>query len=224
MMKKAALISTLAIFLISANVIAQNKETRELSSFTSISVSEAINVFLTPGSSETARVESNGIDLDEVMTEVRGNELRIYLEKGNYKNIDVDIWVTYKSLNEIEVTSAASVKTEGLLKSSSLIVDGSSAGDADLEIDVDDLDVEVSSSADIDIRGRATKADISVSSAGSFDGFDLASEEVEVDANSAGSAKVNVTKRLNAEATSAGNVRYKGNPEKVYEEESKTSA
>ena len=41
-----------------------------------------------------------------------------------------------------------------------------------------------------------------------------------MNANSAGTAKVNVTRRMEGNANSGGSIRYKGNPDKVYEDES----
>ena len=92
----------------------------------------------------------------------------------------------------------------------------SSAGSADLEIDVAELEVEVSSSGDLNIQGKARSQRVSVSSAGDYDGFDLACEEAYVRASSAGSARITASKEIDAKASSAGSVRYKGNPDKVY--------
>ena len=220
MLRKSYVIISLMLFSVTTLVFGQQTENRDLPSFNSVSVGEAIDVYLIPGSTESAKVKVDGIDLDEVLTEVRGDRLKIYLEKGNYRNIDVEVWLTYKNLSGIEVSSAASVITEGLLKSSSLRVEASSAGDGKLEIDVEELDVEISSSADLEIFGKTVIAEISVSSAGKFDGYELSCSEVEVSANSAGTARVNASKKLDATATSAGNIRYKGNPDKVYEDES----
>lgn len=209
----------IALSLFTTGSYGQQTENRQLSSFSAISVGEAINVYLIPGSSESAKVTADGLDLDEVLTEVKGNRLKIHLEENNYRNIDVKVWVTYRTLNSIEVSSAASVKTEGVLSTSSLSVDASSAGGGNLEIDVEELDVEVSSSADLEIRGKSDMGEVSVSSAGRFEGYELIWSEVEVNASSAGTARVKVTKRLDAKASSAGTIRYKGNPE-VYEDES----
>lgn len=200
-------------------VLAQNSETRNLGSFTRISVSEAIHVYLSHGTSESARIEVSGIDLDEVLTDIHGSTLDIHLDGRNHRNIDVDVYVTYRELEEIEVSAAASVRTEDLLKTQSLKVEASSAGDTDLEIDVENLEVNVSSSADVEISGKAKFQEVSVSSAGKYDGFDLESEEADITASSAGSARVTVTKRIEAEANSAGDVRYRGNPDKIYEDE-----
>ena len=219
MMKKTILTLSMLVLWTSTILLAQNSETRDLPSFNRISVGEAIEVYLKQGSSEKAEIKVSGIDLDEVLTDVKGDRLKIHLERGNYRNIDVEVWLTYKDLEGIDMNSAASVNTDGVLKASTLRINASSAADGDLQLDVGELTVQVSSSADLEVSGKAVHQDVSVSSAGKYDGYDLDCEEAEVNADSAGSARVNVSKKIDARANSAGSIRYRGNPDKVYEDE-----
>jgi hypothetical protein len=55
---------------------------------------------------------------------------------------------------------------------------------------------------------------VEASSAGEIDAYDLEAENVDAEASSAGSIKVNVTKNLTAHASSGGGIRYRGNPDK----------
>ncbi len=195
---------------------AQKTETRNLDEFTGVSAGEAITVFLTQGNKETARVEVKGIALDEVLTDVRGETLKIHLDKGSHRNVEVTVWVTYMHLEEIAVSSAARIKAESVIKSEKLEVQASSAGKASLEIEVEELSVEVSSAADVKITGKTVFQDVQVSSSGSYYAFDLDCEVSIVSASSAGKAKVTASKKIEADASSAGNIRYQGDPEKVY--------
>ncbi len=216
-MKKLSYLFLVTVLLAGfAPVFSQNTETRNLSSFSRVQVGEAIEVYLVKGTSEKAKIEARGIDLDDIVTDVSGDKLRIELRRGNHRNIDVTIWVNYKYLDAVSVSSAATVRTEGVLKSEKLRIEASSAGDAILEIDTDVLRVSVSSSADVTISGRALYQDVSVSSAGDYHGYNLKCEEAEVNASSSGSAKVFASKRIEARASSAGSIRYRGNPDKEY--------
>ncbi len=197
-------------------VVAQNTETRSLSEFSELSVGEAINVILVPGSKNEAVIKTKNIDLDDVRTDVSGRRLKIELSGNRYRNVDVEITLTYKSIDDISVNSAADVVTRGVLKSSSLEISVSSAGNADLEIDVAELELQVSSSGDLNLQGKARSQRVNVSSAGDYDGFDLSCEDAYVRVSSAGSARINASKKIDAKASSAGSIRYKGNPDKVY--------
>jgi len=229
-MKKLAIITLVLFAGLFANA---QEETRKLSSFSEISVQEAIDAYIKSGDKEEIRIKTSGsIDLDEVLTDVSGGKLKIHLDGNSHRNVNVTVWVTYKSIKEVSVSSAASMVGQNTvnasgnfrikvssagdlelsLKADDLDIDVSSAGDADLDVDVSSIDASVSSAGDVEIEGSAKAQDINVSSSGDYDGDDLISEEVEVSASSGGSARVNVSEQLNARASSGGSVRYKGNP------------
>lgn len=214
-MKKIFAYSICLFFLLTA-AIAQERDTRKLKSFSSISVGEAIDVEIKAGNEEKAIVEVDGTSPNNVMTEVFGDRLKIRMRQGNWRNVDVKVYVTYKEIDEIDVSSAADLVSDGVIKSEQLEIEVSSAGDVEVEVDVEELEVRVSSAGDLTIEGRATEQYVKVSSSGDYDGYDLESEVAEVDASSSGDARVFVTKELEADASSSGSVYYRGNPTKVY--------
>jgi len=195
---------------------AQNSENRNPGPFEEISVSEAIDVILIPGDVEKIEVVARNVDLEDVITEVSGGELEIRMARGNYRNTDVTVTVTYKKIIAIEVSSAGSVVTRGVLRSPELSILVSSAGDADLEIEVRELEASISSAGDIEVSGRSERSEISVSSAGDFNGRDLKSNSADVKASSGGSANITVSSEINARASSGGSIRYYGDPEKEH--------
>jgi len=233
-MKKSFLITVLGV-LVAGFTFAQSEETRSLSSFSKISAHEGIDVFITKGSKEEARVVAQGIDMEDVLTDVSGGRLKIHLDGNNHRNVDVDVYVTYVSLNAIAASSAASLTAEdqivtdgdfdvdvssaadieASIKADELNVSVSSAGDAELTVEVDEIEAEVSSAGDIEISGAARVQDIEASSSGEYDAYDVESEEVDVSASSGGTIKVNVSQKVDARASSGGSVRYKGSPRYV---------
>jgi hypothetical protein len=214
-MKKFLII--IALFATSANsVFAQSRETRSLSDFSEISVGEAIEVTLVAGNKNEAVISAGNIDLEDVITDVRGNRLKIELEGTRHRNIDVEITLTYISIDVIRVSSAADVETKGPIKVNRLNISVSSAGSAELEIEGGDLDIDISSSGVLVLSGRAVNQRVEVSSAGQYQGYDLECEDSYARVSSAGSARINATKKIDAKASSAGSIKYKGNPDKVY--------
>jgi len=212
-MKFKIVAASLLVFVVS-NLFAQRSEERNVGSFDAIRVSQAITVYLKPGNNEKVRVEADGLDVDDVLTEVSGSRLKIYLKKGNYNNTSVKVYVTFKSLSEITASSASGVFSDGIIKGNDLELSVSSAADIEVDIDVNRVDVSASSSGDVEITGSAKSLDISVSSAGGVDAYDLDAEVVKVRASSAGGAKVSASKEIDARASSGGSIRYKGNPDR----------
>ncbi|MEO1254037.1 MAG: head GIN domain-containing protein, partial [Bacteroidota bacterium] len=229
-------IITLGI-LVARFAFAQTEETRSLSSFSEVSANEAIDVYLQKGNREEAKVVASNIDLEDVLTEISGNRLKIHLDGNKWKNVDVEVYVTYKSLDAISASSAASVTSKGVIDANGddfevsvssagdidvkienadeLSVEAGSAGDARLEVDAKEIEASVSSAGEIDISGIVEKQEVEASSSGDYNGYDLASEEADARASSGGSVRVNVSNKMDGRASSGGSVRYKGSPKYV---------
>jgi hypothetical protein len=193
--------------------IAQESETRQLGAFRGLRVGEAIDVYLKKGDKESAKVEVDNVRLSDVVTEVAGSYLRIHMRSGNYQGRrTVKVYLTYVTLERISASSAATVVSEGILKTSSLDIAAASAANVELQLDADEVTVDVASAGDIRLEGKSKNFSVEASSAGSVDAYNLECEKVEATASSAGSAKINVTKTLDARASSGGSIRYRGNP------------
>lgn len=212
-MKKYAILS-LFIFL-SFCLHAQNRESRNLSSFNEISVGEAIEVTLVRGNAEKAEVEVTGTDAENVLTEVSGGSLKIHMASGNWRNVSARVKVTFKNIDEIDVTSAAKIYSDDIIKSADLEVTVSSAGYAELSIEAANLDLDVSSAGKLELEGSADNMEAKVSSAGTINAYDLKVRSAEISANSAGTIKTTVSESLEAKASGAGTIRYKGDPQRA---------
>ncbi|MFC2124927.1 head GIN domain-containing protein [Bacteroidota bacterium] len=212
-MKTIILSITLSVFFLTA--CGQSKETRNLSSFSSISVGEAIKVYLEKGSSEKAVLEVKGTDMDNVITKVSGDHLKIHMDNGNWRNVDVTIWVTYRELDAIGISSAAKLTAKEPIKSESMEIDVSSAANGEIALNAGSLEIDISSAANLTLYGNVNSMEVDISSAGTLKAYELDCKEAEIDVSSAGSAKVNVTERIDAGASSGGSIRYKGNPDKI---------
>jgi hypothetical protein len=201
------------LFLTAISVgLAQTSEVRQIGSFKGIKAAEAVNVVLRKGNKESVKVEVENVPLNSVITEVSGNYLKIHMADGSYKNRKVKVDVTYVTLERISAASASSVVNEGTLQTENLMVSGASAASVELTLDAGNVTVDVASAGDIILEGKAKSLTLEATSAGVVDAYNLECETVEASAGSAGNAKVNVTKSLKANASSAGSIRYRGNP------------
>ena len=68
--------------------------------------------------------------------------------------------------------------------------------------------------AKLSCKVKPNRLNIDASSAGQIDAYDLEAQKVTAEASSAGSLKINVINELVARASSGGNIRYHGNPDK----------
>mgnify|MGYP002651880848 CR=1 FL=1 len=232
-MRKIFLLSIAA--LLSFTVWSQSGATRSLDSFTKVSTQEGIEAILTKGTKESARIEADGIDIEDVITDVSGGTLSLELDGDNHRNVDVTIYVTYVELSGLRASSAGSIDVrdkviakgdfdircssagdiEATIEADEMDIDVSSAGDVELVVVVNELDMEVSSAGDIEIEGTAKYVEASASSSGDIDGYDLTCDEADLRASSGASIKLTVKEKLDGRASSGGSIRYEGNPKYV---------
>jgi len=212
-MKKNVLI--LAAILISFSLLAQNSEVRNVGSFRSVKSGEAIDVYLKKGDKESIKVETTGIDLSRVLTEVSGGALKIHMKDGNYRGkTDVKVYVTYVELDKLSASSASNIFSEGVIQAKSMEIHVSSAANIEVSLEAGDVIAHASSAGDITLEGKANSIDAEASSAGEIDAYNLTTDTGKGSASSAGSIKLNVTQAITANASSGGGIRYRGNPAK----------
>ncbi len=196
-------------------VLAQESEVRSVGSFTGVKVGEAIDVYLKKGDKESVKVEVTGARVSDVLTEVSGSYLKIHMRDGRYRNRNVKVYVTYVSLEKIHASSASNVFSEGAIRANSMDISASSAASVEITIEAGFASIDASSAGDLVLEGKARELAIEVSSAGEVDAYSLESEIVRANASSAGSAKISVSKELNAHASSGGSIRFRGSPAKT---------
>ena len=197
------------------NAISQQTETRAVGTFSGVKAAEGIDVFLKQGDKEEVKVEVTGTDVSNVVTEVSGSYLKVHRKDGRFRDIQAKVHVTYVELNKLSASSAASIFSETPLKSNSMEISASSAGSVEVTLDAGSAEISSSSAGDVELKGHAKKISVDASSAGEIDAYDLLADEVEADASTAGSIKVNVKETLNAQASTVGSIRYRGNPDRL---------
>ncbi len=195
---------------------AQDHATRDLPHFNEISVGSAVEVILIKGSSEKAEISVTGTDAENVITEVSGSELKVHMRSGNYHHVEATVKVTYSELKGISISSAAKVTADDPVSADKMEIDVSSAAKGNINLNVKSLEADISSAGNLIVKGSTLKQEVEVSSAGGYDGENLQCDEAEVSVSSAGHARLQATKYLDAEASSGGSIRYSGNPAKEY--------
>jgi hypothetical protein len=201
--------------------LAQEKSSadRNLSSFNSVAVSGAMDVFLTEGDTEKARIEAEGIEIDEITTEVNGDELKIGIKNKNgmwswNSKMKVKVYVTYRQLKAVKSSGSSDIFCKSTLKADEFSINISGSGDLSGDMDVKTLSVSVSGSADVKVGGKAETQDVVISGSGDFKGEDLKGKYVKVKISGSGDAKVWAEESIEARVSGSGDVVYKGNPSK----------
>jgi uncharacterized protein YxeA len=191
------------------------KKERTADSFDGIRVSTGINVYLKQGEKESITVEAEENLHEYIITEVKGGILHVYTDANIREAKMKRVYVTMKEVTSLKISSAGDIIGEAPVKCDNLEIDVSSAGDIKLELTARKVEVDISSSGNVTLSGEADILNADLSSAGDLEAYNFKVKEAEISASSAGDARVYVSEKITARASSAGDITYKGDPKFV---------
>jgi len=208
------------IFLFSSILInAQSTEKRDVGNFKSIAVQSGIDLHITQSDDQSVEIRAKSDVIEDVMTSIEGNTLKIYLDKKNrkwngWKNTGpIDAYVSVAYLNRLTASGGSDVDCAGKWKSDDLEIKASGGSDIEMSVDVDHLQVECSGGSDMDINGNADNLDLTSSGGSDFNGRQLVVKEANIQSSGGSDVYIHVTDKLVARASGASDIHYSGNPE-----------
>lgn len=214
-MKRTLYLFTL-LFIFSLTTQAQKTSTRNLEDFNKLKVSGIANIILKKGDKTSAKVALEGdITNEDLITEVRNKTLYISLRKNKrarYRNIDIDIELTFRQLGAIELSGAVSLKSETVIKTGNFYLENNGAGSLKLTLDTQHLTCNLSGASNIRLEGNTKRLEVNLSGAGSVNAYGLSAQIVQSTSSGVGSIKINAQKELYATISGVGSIRYKGKP------------
>jgi hypothetical protein len=219
-MKIPGLLTMVALFIIPAIADAQQvkgnknvvRQERSVQDFTQLEIGGAFEVFYTQSEKTSLVVEADENLMDNIQTKVTENKLKI--SSDNIKNAKVlKIYLSNPALEQIEISGAATLKSENTITGVSFSVDASGASRAMLNIEVERLKTKASGAADLKLRGSATEHDVSASGAAVVQASGLETNITDATASGASRVSINATKEVNSSSSGAGNISVSGNPE-----------
>jgi hypothetical protein len=192
-----------------------NAEVRTLGgSFNKITVSGGIDLYLSQYDKESVAVSASSEQhRQNIKTEVENNTLKIYYDDGrqwNSGNKHLKAYVSFKTLEMLKASGASDVVVDGFIESGSLALHMSGASDFKGGVKVKELSMELSGSSDVKINGSATTVSIQSSGASDVKGYDLVTELCTAKASGASDINITVNKEINANASGASDIYYRG--------------
>ena len=190
------------------------KEERKVAPFTELEVSSAFKVVLTQGNAQKLLIDASDNDMDEIITEVKGNKLIIRLKTTifNRQTEGSTVYLTFTTLTDIDVSGAVELKGTNAMNFNDLELEGSGASSISLNISAKKLDCDLSGASSAILVGDTDRFEIDLSGASKLNAHDFMAKVCNIDCSGASSAKVNVTEKLSVEGSGASEVLYSGNP------------
>jgi len=192
-----------------------NAQTRDAKGFHAIEVTSAINLYLSQSNEEAVAVSA--VDekyRDKIRTEVRNGVLKIWLDKDNWfwGNGDKKLkaYVSFKSIDKLSASGASDVYVDGAISGESLEIRLSGASDFKGAVKLKNLSLDQSGASDATIRGTTETASIEASGASNAKAYDLVTDNCTIKASGASDIRISANKEINAKATGASSIHYKG--------------
>ena len=194
------------------NLITENRTTK---TYDEISASGSFNIELVNGTEGELTIEIEENLTKYLITEVKGDELKIYWKKG--ANIStrksVKIMVPVTEISTLSLSGSGKIVSSTTIKADELNLNLSGSGHITIDIESSSIVSNLSGSGRIGLTGTTEYFECSVSGSGHIGGYDLiVSNMTDAKISGSGNVKATVNGILNAKVSGSGNFRYKGNP------------
>jgi len=188
------------------------EEVRQVGEFDQIKVSRGMNVYITQGSPAKVVVIADSNLHELIETKVEGGVLKITTKENIRWAEEKKVMVTVEKLTGVGANSGGNVWSQSQIKSDNLKLDASSGANLTLDVDAQSLSADCSSGANIKLSGLAKEAELETSSGANLKGEKLIANQCKMSASSGGNVTSTVTGKLDAQASSGGNIAYYGEP------------
>ena len=222
-----------------AIVYDENAQVRKVPSFTAISVSSAIDLYLTQSNKNEVAVSATNDEIrDHIVTEVVGGTLIIRLgDKGTWfswrkwGNYKTKAYVSIKDIDALTASGASNVHLvntiespkiriklsgasdfKGNIKAGVLMYQLTGASDYKGEVSANSIDIDGSGASSIELTGNVDDLAVEVSGASDAKLYNLTAKGAILRASGASNIGVTVTEILRANSSGASDINYKGNP------------
>lgn len=193
----------------SGNII---KETRTVKSFDGISASGSLEVDIKSGPVATVIVETDDNIMPFVETNVSNNILKIKLRDiNNLRNSTVYVHIVNPEFKSISSSASAEISAdEEIANADKITLKASSGSSMNLQLNAPFVAGEASSGAEINAKGKTKNVNSSSSSGASINFSDLQAETGKASVSSGASISLFTSLSLEANASSGGEINYKG--------------
>ena len=213
----------------------ENVQLRKLPNFTSIRVSNAIELFISQSNKTEVAVSAKSEEYrNRIITEVSGGTLIIRMADNRWwkfgnEDYRIKAYVSVKDLYAINASGATNIRIvnglsseklkinlegasdlKGDIKAGTLMADLSGASSFKATVQANAFSMKGSGACAFEVSGSGDDLILDVSGASSVKMYDYLVKGASVDASGASSVKINVSGILTLHATGASSIDYKG--------------
>ena len=193
-----------------------NLVTREVpvSAFDALKASGVYELKLSQGDKEGVKIEADENLQTYFNVRNEGNTLVIDMQGLKNKNLKnkskMRVYVTFKKLKALDLSTVGSVAAENSLNFSDLEIINASVGKVDLNLSANTVTLKNSSVGSVKLSGKAQNAVFTNSGVGSLDAGSFVVQTMNIENSGVGGATVNAQKELKVKDNMMSRVKNKG--------------
>ena len=210
-------------------------ETREVDDFTEVNYTLPFSVEFVAGDETYVILEGDEDTIDEIVTEVRGDTLKVYKNDRwfDWSDGKVALTIGYVDVEAITMAGSGDAFAEGMnaeelsikisgsagfeideLMVNDLHIKISGSGNVNLnDLEADSMSTSIAGSGDVEVTGRVVTQSISIAGSGDHNASELRSQEAEVNIKGSGDVEVWALATLDAHVMGSGDIEYYGSPQ-----------
>ncbi len=192
--------------------------THYLDDFENIEISGNFEVQLIADTTTLLIVEADKNLHEYINFKTNNDLLTVNSEKIMVSQKNLQIKIHYSTLKNLTSAGTSAISNTYPIKSESLELNIPGAGSINLELEVEQLSINLPGAGVIKLIGYANHQQVELSGTGSYNGFNLISNETKIVLNGVGKAEVNAREKLDAQINGIGSISYMGDPAIISQE------
>lgn len=180
--------------------------------FDRLEMGDALNITVEEGNFFEVSVRGDRRNVNDLLVSKEGSTLVIRYDANRNRRHDTYVTIKMPLLLSANFSGASDSRVSGFHDLNTLDLYLSGASVCQLDVDADDVDVVVSGASYLNVRGNGEQLKAQLSGASVLKAFNFPVSEAAIYASGASDGNVTVSGKLNAVASGASEIRYRGNP------------
>ena len=198
----------------SLTIFSQEIRNEEIKNIKEVLVNGQMELNINYDTKESLTFEGKDSIINDIKIKATGTLLEISLPKKSYLNINEKIIVklNLKELNSLEFNGSGDFFVKDFKSADFYLkIDGNGKGFIE-DNDFENLSVDINGNANIFLKGKNKNLIVKMYGLGSFNAYELSTDNADLTLNGTGKIEVSVEKKLKAKLNGIGTIVYKGNP------------
>jgi len=193
-------------------------ETRNTGEYDGVKCAGSMDYILVAGTEGKIKLEGESNLLEHIITEIKGNDLIIKVEKGvNLSpswNKTIKVTIPFRDISSVSLAGSGDLWNEDKITASDFNVSLAGSGDMILNIEATSVEGSLAGSGDITLKGNTNNLSLRLAGSGDIHAFGLQSNHTEASIAGSGDIEIVSNQSLKARVSGSGDIEYKGKPSK----------